>query len=47
MKAVCYSQFQLAVTVFIVSWKINLGVLRRKLFLEKRFQLWGAHFYRC
>lgn len=47
MKVVCYSQFQLAVTVFIVSWKINLGVLRQKLFLEKRFQLCGAHFYRC
>ena len=47
MKAVCSSQFQLAVTVFIVRLKINLGVLRQKLFLEKRFQLYGAHFYRC
>lgn len=46
MKAVCSSQFQLAVTVFIVRLKINLGVLRQKLFLEKRFQLYGAHFYR-
>lgn len=44
MKVVCSSQFLLAVTVFIVSWKINLGVLRQKLFLEKRFQLCGATF---
>ena len=47
MKAVCSLQFQLAVTVFIVRLKINLGVLHQKLFLEKRFQLYGAHFYRC
>lgn len=44
MKVVCSSQFLLAVTVFIVSWKIHLGVLRQKLFLEKRFQLCGATF---